>query len=164
MMAVIAVIAGLTVVYALALASADPWDLALGAVLSVAVVVTFRRFLFPGRGPAPSSLVRRAVRFPALAMAEVGEILTGTVAVARAVLSPSPPTTAGFVELPLGDRSESGVAVNALLITLSPGSVVVDVDPVARTWIIHALDVSDPAAFQAGIDRFYERYQRPVWP
>ena len=42
----------LTLVYALVLASFAPWDLALGAVLSGALLYAFRGFVFGGR-PAP---------------------------------------------------------------------------------------------------------------
>jgi multisubunit Na+/H+ antiporter MnhE subunit len=51
-----------------------------------------------------------------------------------------------------------------MLDTLSPGSVLIDHDPAAKTWTIHTVDASDEEATARELERFYERYQRPVWP
>jgi multicomponent Na+:H+ antiporter subunit E len=155
---------GLTLVYALALASANPWDLGIGAVLSFCVLLAFRKFLFVLPPVAPSALMRRIAHLPPLALATAATIVRGTVFVARAVLSPRLPQKAGFVAMPDGERSPSGVVISGLLDTLSPGSVLIDIDPAARTWTLHSLDASDPEAIDAELRSFYERYQRPVWP
>ena len=154
----------LAAIYALALGSADPWDLGLGAVLGLAVALTFRAFLFPVTEGASAPMLRRVAGVPALVLATVVDIVRGTLQVARAVLSPSPPREAGFVEIPIGARTPMGLTVSGLLNTLSPGSVLVDVDPMAGTWTIHDLDASDEQGVVDDAQRFYERYQRPVWP
>jgi multisubunit Na+/H+ antiporter MnhE subunit len=154
----------LTAVYALALASADPWDLGIGAVISVGVLLAFRRFIFPDRGLSPRLVLQRAVHFPVLVVGAVANILRGTVQVIRVVLGWTTAQNAGFVEIPKGDRTDTGVVVSGLLDTLSPGSVLVDIDTEARTWTIHALYAEDPDAVREDVERFYERFQRPVWP
>ena len=156
--------AALTAVYALALASADPWDLGFGAALSVCVLLTFRRFLFAGRGLPPRVTLRRAVHFPVLVLGAAANITRGTVQVIRVVLGWTSAHNAGFVEIPIGDRTDIGVVVSGMLDTLSPGSVLVDIDSEAETWMIHALDAKNPDAVREDVDRFYERFQRPVWP
>jgi multisubunit Na+/H+ antiporter MnhE subunit len=153
----------LAVTYALALGSGDPWDLGIGALLGMSVVLTFRRFLFPQSEATPPPLLTRITGVPALVLATSIDIVRGTLLVAR-VLSSSPPRDAGFVDIPIGARTPKGVAVSGLLNTLSPGSVLIDVDQTAGTWIIHALDASDEDRVVDEIQRFYERYQRPVWP
>ncbi|CCF84740.1 Na+/H+ antiporter subunit E [Nitrolancea hollandica] len=50
------------------------------------------------------------------------------------------------------------------LITLAPGSVLVDVDWERGVMLFHLLDASDPDATRATVARFYERYQRAVFP
>ena len=156
--------AALTAVYALALASADPWDLGIGAVVSVCVLLAFRRFIFPNRALPYRLVVQRAVRFPVLAIATAANIVRGTVQVTRVVLGRVSARQAGFVELPRGDRTDTGVVISGLLETLSPGSVLVDIDPIDNTWTIHALQADDKEAVQVDLDRFYDRFQRPVWP
>jgi multicomponent Na+:H+ antiporter subunit E len=68
------------------------------------------------------------------------------------------------VEIPIGERSETGLAVSGIANTLSPGTVMVDVDVAAGSWTIHSIDVSDEDAVREDVQRFYDRYQRQVWP
>jgi multisubunit Na+/H+ antiporter MnhE subunit len=75
-----------------------------------------------------------------------------------------PPANVGFVTIPDGRRTASGVMVSGLLDTLSPGSVLIEDDPLAGTWTIHSIDASDPQKTVSELERFYEHYQRPVWP
>jgi multisubunit Na+/H+ antiporter MnhE subunit len=163
-MRVVVATAALTAVYALALASANPWDLATGAILGLAVLAVFRDFIFAPRTFAFGDVVRRLARFPALVGAVFLDIVRGTVAVGRTVLTPVLPDTAGFVKLPIGDRTDEGVVISGLLDTLSPGSVLIDIDPAERTWTIHVLDASDPDVVRDNAERLYQRFQRPIWP
>jgi multisubunit Na+/H+ antiporter MnhE subunit len=68
------------------------------------------------------------------------------------------------VLVPIGERSELGVAVTGLLVGLSPGSLLLDVDEGRRAMLFHVIDASDPDAVRAQIDGFYQRYQRRVFP
>lgn len=156
--------AALTAIYALALASANPWDLGIGAMLSLGTLIVFRGFLLRGAAITPDDVLRRAVHLPALVAATAVNIVRGTGQVARVVLTWSPPRDAGFVTIPQGERTNIGVAVSGLLDTLSPGTVLIDIDLDHETWTIHALDASDGEAVRGDADRLYERYQRPVWP
>jgi multicomponent Na+:H+ antiporter subunit E len=70
----------------------------------------------------------------------------------------------GIVQIPIGDRSPLGVAVTGLLVGLSPGSLLLDVDSEHRVMLFHVIDAHDPDAVRARIDTFYQRYQRRVWP
>jgi multisubunit Na+/H+ antiporter MnhE subunit len=164
MMSFIFATVALTVVYALALASADPWDLGIGGALSVCVLLAFRRFIFPKRESTFSLDMRRIVHFPVLAVAAAANIVRGTMQVTRVVLGLASARSAGFVQIPQGDRTDTGVVVSGLLDTLSPGSVLVDIDAEARIWAIHALQADDADAVRAELNEFYERFQRPVWP
>ncbi|MDQ2684070.1 MAG: Na+/H+ antiporter subunit E [Chloroflexota bacterium] len=164
MMRFVATTVALTAVYTLALASADPWDLGIGAAIAVGVLLTFRRFLFADRGLPPRVALQRAVFFPLLALGAAANITRGTVQVTRVVLGWTTARQAGFVEIPTGDRTDVGVVVSGMLDTLSPGSVLVDIDSEAETWTIHALDAKNPDTVREDVDRFYERFQRPVWP
>lgn len=164
MMRFVFAVAGLAAIYALALASADPWDLGIGTALSVCVLLAFGRFILPGKALPPLLVLQRAARFPALLFGAAVLIVRGTVQVARAVLGWTSARNADFVVVPRGDRTASGVVINGLLDTLSPGSVLVDIDPVDDTWTIHALQAADKDAVRAEIDWFYDRFQRPIWP
>lgn len=154
----------LTLVYCLALASANPWDIGLGAVFGFSILFMFRGFLFLEPATSPGSVLSRVIHFPALAAATMIDIMRGTIDVAKIVLSPKIVSRGGLVEIPDGGRTTSGVIVNGLINTMSPGSVLIDIDPESLDWTIHVVDASHPEEVIANQQSFYERFQRPIWP
>lgn len=154
----------LTAIYCLALASASAWDVAAGAVLSLVIVGAFRPFMFPGVAIGFGDVVSRALHLPLLMIVTAADIIRGTVAISKVVLSRDPSRNSGFIVLPAGERTPSGLTINTLLNTLSPGTVLVDVNRQAETWTIHAIDIDDAEAVRDDIAGFYDRYQRSVWP
>jgi multisubunit Na+/H+ antiporter MnhE subunit len=154
----------LAVIYCLALASADPWDIGFGLVLGFLVLRGFRTFIFPEPSPAESTVLSSLLHLPRLIIAEFVEIVRSTVNVALVVLSPRLPENHGFVSIPVGPRSEKGVDFSGFLNTLSPGSVYIGIDTDANSWVIHALDAEDSQQVAADAQAFYEQYQKPVLP
>lgn len=164
MMRIAAIAVALAAVYALTLASADPVDLATGVLLGavLATVLRARLRLEPeGARVRPAS---RVARFPLFAAAVLAEAAGGTWDVALRVLGLRDVDRPGVVRVPIGDRSERGVAVSALAATLSPGSVLIDVDWARGDMLMHVIDASDPDAVRDRMQRFYDRYQRRVFP
>jgi multicomponent Na+:H+ antiporter subunit E len=154
----------LGVLYCLTLASADPVDLATGAVVGGTLAALLGRRLRLGPGGTAPPLPTRVLWFGPFAAAVVADVLQGTWDVALRVLHLRPLERPGVVRVPIGARSERGVAVSALATTLSPGSVLVDVDWERRDLLVHVIDASDPDAVRARLARFYDRYQRRVFP
>ncbi len=160
---VLSVIA-LAAIYVLTLASLDPLDIATGLVVGVVLTVVFAGRLDEApRGPVPP-LAQRVAGLPAFVWAVLLETAVGTWDVALRVIGLRSVAHPGVVRVPIGDRSERGVAVTTLTTTLSPGSVVIDIDWDAGDMIFHVMDASDPEAFRAHMQRFYDRYQRRVYP
>ncbi len=154
----------LVTTYLLMLASVDPWDVGLAAVLAAVVIASLRRFLFTGEPGNFADVPLRLVRTLPLAGAVMREIVVGTWQVALVVLHARPLAAPGIVAVPVGDRTRLGVAVTGLLATLAPGEFLVDVDWQRRVLLFHVLDASDPDAIRERHARFYERYQRAVFP
>jgi len=154
---------GLVAVYLLALASLEPWDVAIGAVLAASVLVVFRRFLRHTAQPAEFPL-RRVLAFFPFALVVLRDIVVGTWQVARIVLHLQPLERPGIVAIPIGERSHRGVIVTAFVATLSPGEYLVDVDTARGVILLHVLDARDPDEVRARLAAFYERWQRPVFP
>lgn len=154
-------IAALDLVYCLAVGSGHPLDILTGGAVGALALWG----LNVGGGSLPlGETARRAVAFPALAMAVTREVIAGTVQVARVVLGLRPGSLAGTVWIPIEERSRTGVAVAALWLTLSPGEVLLAVDWERRRMLIHTIDASDPEALRARHRRLYERFQRRVFP
>jgi multisubunit Na+/H+ antiporter MnhE subunit len=156
----VAMLAG---VYLLALGSAHPLDLAFGVVLAAVLSFGLRGRLHRPQGLGPS-LAARLAGAPPLLAALLAEIARGTWDVALRVLGLRPVEHPGIVLVPIGERTELGVAVTGLLIGLSPGSLLVDVDSERQAMVFHVIDAHDPDAVRAQVDHFYQRYQRRVFP
>lgn len=68
-----------------------------------------------------------------------------------------------FVEVPAGERSRAAAVLTGYLVTLSPGTVLVDVRPRAGVLVFHVMG-EDPEAFRERMDRFYRRHLRFLVP
>jgi multisubunit Na+/H+ antiporter MnhE subunit len=157
-------VALLAAVYLLTLGSTDPLDLALGLVLAAALAVGLRGQLPPPGGRDRPPLGLRVAAFPLLVGAVLAEIAKGTWDVGLRVLGLRPLQGPGIVLVPIGERSPIGVAVTGLLVGLSPGSMLLEVDERRRMMLFHVIDARDPDAVRAQIDRLYQRWQRRVFP
>ena len=156
-------VALLTGVYLLSLGSVDPLDAAEGLVLATVLSLGLRGRLERPQGAGPS-LAGRIAAFPLLVGGLLVDVLRGTWDVALRVLGLRPVECSGIVLVPIGERTELGVAVTGLLAGLSPGSMLVEVDSQRRAMLFHVIDASDPDAVRDQLDRFYRRYQRRVFP
>lgn len=155
----------LVAVYLLALGSSDPLDAAQGLVVAVVLVTALRRWVFAS-GPRTRSpaLPARVAFFPVFAAVVLREVLLGTAQVAAVVLGVRRLLHPGIVALPIGERTDLGVAVTAHALTLSPGEALVDVDREGGRLFIHVIDASDPEGIRDRHERLYRRYQRRVFP
>lgn len=151
-------------VYLIVLVSFDPWDIAIGTVFAIVLTIAARRFLVAESLPSEPTSWRRVLALVPFSLAVASDILVGTWQVIKVTLGFQPLRSPGIVKVPIGERSSTGLAVTALVLTLSPGEFLVDVDWSERVMLIHALDASDPARIRAFHQRFYERYQRPIFP
>jgi multisubunit Na+/H+ antiporter MnhE subunit len=158
----------LTLVYVLALESFAPLDVLTGALLAVALLAGFRRLTASGQVAetriAQPSLLRRIIAFVPFALVVLWDVLEGTWVMVRIVLHIHPLDPYGIVEVPIGERTPSGVAVTTLVTTLSPGSFLVDVDTERQVMLFHNIDAHDPEAIRARHEYIYQRYQRHVFP
>lgn len=92
------------------------------------------------------------------------EIVKSSVAVARSVLSPNMNLRPGIVAIPLDVKSDEGITTLANLITLTPGTVSLDVSSDRKTLYIHAYDVGDPEALRRDTKEVFERRVQELWP
>ncbi|MFD2239085.1 Na+/H+ antiporter subunit E [Aureimonas populi] len=91
--------------------------------------------------------VLRKLWFAALlAVRFLFDLTMSSIAVARVVLSPRAQVRPRFVSIPLASRSPLEVTLVANYITLTPGTLTVDVSTDARTLLIHDLSAGDDSA------------------
>lgn len=149
--------------YLAALASLDPVDVATAFVVATVLVLGFRRFLLVGRGKGPS-VASRVLAFPLFAAEVIRAVTVGTWEVALIVLHVRPLRCPGIVAIPFEERTPAGVAVTALVATLSPGELLVEIDRERKVMLMHVIDASDPDETRRRYREFYDRFQRRVFP
>jgi multisubunit Na+/H+ antiporter MnhE subunit len=155
----------LVLVYALALGSFAPADLALGSLFAAGALLFCRRVLLEDAHPPPQGGVgRRVVAFVPFSLAVLGHVAVGTWQVALIILGLRPLGAPGVVAVPIEERTEAGVAVSGLAATLSPGELLLDVDWERRVMLFHVIDAHDPDAVREHHRKLYRRHQRRVFP
>ncbi len=83
------------------------------------------------------------------------QCIVSGIATARIVLSRVPPT-AGVARMTFGPMSDAGAAVLGAMVTLTPGSTVIDIDPRRREMLLHLLDITTAEVAIAAIRRDFE--------
>lgn len=156
MMFYIVVIVSLTAVFLLTLASFAWENILLGVVISIILVLAYRRAIFPRPMPSNGYVVHLLVRIPVFLGILLVEIFKGTWVVANIVLGIRPLEHPGIVKIYFGHHSANAVGLVAQLLTISPGSFLVDVDWEDRTMLMHYMDASDPAKLRADADKYFQ--------
>ncbi|NJN18468.1 MAG: Na+/H+ antiporter subunit E [Oscillochloris sp.] len=93
-----------------------------------------------------------------------GEIVKSNLVVARAVLSPTLRLRPGIVAIPLDLQSDQGITILANLITLTPGTVTLDISSDRKTLYIHAFNVADAEQLRNEIKDSFERRVQELFP
>lgn len=126
-----------------------------GQILLGAAVALLASQALAALGP-PSPRFGRLQPIWRLMVTVAGDVVRSNLAVARIILHPRRARIAGFVSLPLELASPHGLAVLALIITATPGTLWVDLDRRNGTLLIHVLDLVDEEEWISLIKRRYE--------
>jgi multicomponent K+:H+ antiporter subunit E len=130
---------------------------ALAALLGVALPLITARFAL---GWPPIRRVGKALELAALF---AYDLLVANLVVAAYVLGLRGPIRPAFVEVPLDSASDEVATLLAGLVTLTPGTVSVDIDSARRVLLVHALVSEDPARTADEIKRRYESRLREIY-
>jgi multicomponent K+:H+ antiporter subunit E len=94
-----------------------------------------------------------------LSLVVLYDIVAAALTVARQILGPEDRLLPGFATIPLSIRDPYGITSLASIITMTPGTLSVDVSADRTRLLVHALNLDDPAALVASIK---SRYERPL--
>ncbi len=133
--------------------SASPGHILLGGLLGWLIPLLTQRF-WPHR-----QMARRPLRALRLLAVVLWDIAVANLAVARLILGEPGALRPGFVWYPLTLRGDFPITVLSSIISLTPGTVVMDVGPQGRRLLIHSLDCADGAAL---IQQIRTRYEMPL--
>ncbi|KEA07597.1 Na+/H+ antiporter subunit E [Agrobacterium sp. SHOUNA12C] len=141
----------LAIVWAAITGSASFLNLVFGFILSALALAIVRE---PYGGVLYFGRVRRIL---ALLLLFLCELAKSAWAVAVTVMSPKMDVKPGIFAFPLTVDRDFEIALLANLITLTPGTLSVDVSDDRKTLYVHALDCSDSEAVKRGIAEGFER-------
>lgn len=99
----------------------------------------------------------RGYRIASLGLLFLYELFMSAYKVAKLVLSPKMDLKPGIFAYPLKLETDFQITLLANLITLTPGTLSVDVSDDERTLYVHAIDCSDPDGTRRDIAEGFER-------
>jgi len=123
-------------------------------ILGAAVALAIPPFT-QGLWPNPPRLVRPFAAV-ALFLRVVFDIIVANLEVARLVLGPLDRLNPHLIEIPLDIDDPFVATLFASIITLTPGTVSVDIERDRRVLVVHALNVTDVPAAIADMKKRYE--------
>ena len=88
----------------------------------------------------------------------VWQVLVSGVSTARIVMRRGPPPPAGLIRMGFAPMSQTGAALLGCLVTLTPGTTVIDIDMARHEMLLHLLDLSQAEATVASIREEFECY------
>jgi multicomponent Na+:H+ antiporter subunit E len=131
----------------------------LGALVAFGALALLRRsFSQPVRYRKVRSVLELTLSF-------FVELMVSAFRVARIVLAPNLKTALrpAIIAFPLAIRSDAEIATLANLITLTPGTLSIDVSEDRSTLYVHVLNFTTRDAFIAELQNGFERQVREVW-
>lgn len=134
-------------------------NLLFGGLMGGAAVFLLRDAL---AGPAASRRLRRVL---SLSLLFIWELMVSAVRVAAVVIRPNMTKAVrpAIVAVPISLKSDAEITLLANLITLTPGTLTVDVSPDKSVLYVHALDMADRDALIADIANGFEKKVREAF-
>jgi multicomponent Na+:H+ antiporter subunit E len=99
----------------------------------------------------------RLARLPGFLLYFLKEVVVANLKVAAAVIAPRGRLRPAIVAVPLALDRDAEIALLANLITLTPGTLSLDVSPDRRTLYVHAMAVTSPDDLRREIRDGFER-------
>ena len=132
--------------------------LSLGNVLLAAILA----WLIPAgvrRIRAATTPVKKPLRAAAFFWVLLGDIIVSNMVVAKQVLGAPERLRPGFVAIPLDLTEALPITLLASTISLTPGTVSIELSEDRKTLYVHALHVENEENL---VDRIKRRYERPL--
>lgn len=136
-----------------------PGQIVLGGAIAIAIPYFTRRFW-----PEPL-VMRHPARMIEFGAVVLYDIVVANLQVAALILGPRSRLAPGFVRVPLDLRTDFAVTVLASTVTLTPGTISVEIEDDGaggRALVVHALRCLDPPALVRSIKHRYERRLKEI--
>lgn len=125
--------------------------------LTIGFVLGFLVLYFLQPLIATGSYVRKVGRAVRLALVSLGMISKANVRVAFDVVTPHPRLRPGIIAIPLNARRDDEIAILANVVTLTPGTLALEIAGDRSCLFVHTLHLDDREAFERSIKQGLER-------
>ena len=128
-----------------------PVNFAAGFVLGF-IMLAFAQSVF-----GKSSYALRGIKFVGFVLYFLSELLKANIRVAMDIVTPKNYMMPGLIRIPLEAKTDVEISLLANIISLTPGSLCVDVSEDKKTMYVHAMYVEDADEFRREIKNGFER-------
>ena len=142
----------LTLLLAVWLGGLTPRNLAVGLVAGYLLLWLVTRF----QGKQAKYFTKTPLFFGFLAY-YAWELLKSNAVILYEVLTPGLDMRPGVIGIPIRAKTDLEITILANLITMTPGTLSLDISPDRRTLYIHAMYIHDPEALRKDIQENLER-------
>lgn len=104
-----------------------------------------------------STYFERVWRVLRLALLFIYELIVSSLRVVWDVITPTHLSRPGIIAMPLDAKSEAEILLVANLISLTPGSLSLDISPDRKTLYVHAMFVDEPETLRRKLKSGMER-------
>lgn len=142
----------LTLLLAIWLGGLTPRNLAVGVVAGYLLLWLVARF----QGKQAKYFIKTPLFFGFLAY-YAWELLKSNAVILYEILTPGLDMRPGVIGIPIRAKTDLEITILANLITMTPGTLSLDISPDRRTLYIHAMYIHDPEALRKDIQENLER-------
>lgn len=134
----------------------DPSNLIFGFILSYFILWLFQK------PPRKQKYFREVPLVIEFVFFFFWEVIVSNIRLTLTILSPKPQLRPAVVAVPLDIKNEAGIVILANLITLTPGTLSLDISSARHFLYVHVYDLDDPEEFVKDIKNNYERRIREI--
>jgi multicomponent Na+:H+ antiporter subunit E len=127
-------------------------NLVIGFLVSAAVIYVFRQMFFEPRYFTKIGLGIKLV------LVFFRELIKSNLSVLKIVISPRLRVRSGVIAVPTELRNDVALTLLANMITLTPGTLTLDISPDRRYLFVHTLNLDDPEDVKREIRMAFEVY------
>ena len=131
-------------------------NVVMGFLVSAALIYLFRRMFFR------PLYFRKGVLGLTLALVFIKELIKSNIAVLRVVLNPWLRVRSGVIAVPTELTNDVALTMLANMITLTPGTLTLDISLDRRYLYVHTLNLDDPEDVKQEIHQAFEVYLREL--
>lgn len=122
----------------------------------IGFVLGFLILIFSDRATEERSHIIVAARTIDFALFFLWDLIIANMRMVYTVLSPSPTMRPGIIAVPLDAKTDLEITLVANLISLTPGTLSIDVSSDRKTLYIHEMFVDDVETLRSDVKRHYE--------